>query len=199
MDRSEFPNTEDVYDVPWIHTQYGRFNLLEPTFDERAIAHSLGQLARFNGHASTFYSVAEHSVLVCSLMLDLGLGNPFEGLMHDATEAYLSDIPAPFKKQLPDWQAIDKRLDTAMRKHYNLPETKTDGCRKADWLAVFIEAYFLIPEQGVDFEDPMKLRREALALVHGKPRWRVHGFTPEVGTSMFLEAYRHYGPKIQVL
>ena len=77
MHRSEFPNTEDVYDVPWIHTQYGRFNLLEPHFDERAIAHSLGQLARFNGHASRFYSVAEHSILVASLMSTLNLGDPF--------------------------------------------------------------------------------------------------------------------------
>ena len=194
-----FPNSGDLYDTPWIHTQYGRFNLHDPSFDERAIAHALGQLTRYNGHGAKFYSVAEHSLMVAGLMQSLGFGDPFEGLMHDATEAYLSDIPAPFKRQLPDWKAIDAKLDLELRKHYKLPEHKTVGCKKADWLALFIEAYHLVPGQGADFEDPLGLRHEALQLVHGRPPWRVQGLDPVPAGTLWLEAFRYYGPKIQIV
>lgn len=57
------------------------------------IAHALSNQCRFSGHVRRFYSVAEHSVRVmkkCSL-------DPLSALLHDASEAYLVDLPRPLK------------------------------------------------------------------------------------------------------
>jgi hypothetical protein len=57
------------------------------------VAHALGNLCRFAGHTWRFYSVAEHSVLAATLA-------ERHHLLHDAHEAYLSDIPSPVKQRL---------------------------------------------------------------------------------------------------
>lgn len=57
------------------------------------IAHALSNQCRFSGHVRKFYSVAEHSVRVmkkCNL-------DPLSALLHDASEAYLVDLPRPLK------------------------------------------------------------------------------------------------------
>lgn len=165
IDKLTIKDHSDGYKAdPYIHTIEGRFYLNRPTWRPRAMAHSLSQLARYNGHAARFYSVAEHSVLVSLLMEDLGLGDPWEGLWHDGTESVMSDIPAPFKGLLPDWQAIDTRLEADMRRDFNMPERKTEGCKEADYLALFLEADQLIPGGGEDFYDPDGIRDKALKL-----------------------------------
>jgi uncharacterized protein len=83
---------------PWVETYTGvRFYPFTPRPDEiriEDIAHSLANQCRFNGHCPKFYSVAEHSILVSRLV-------PEEvalwGLLHDAGEAYISDIIRPIK------------------------------------------------------------------------------------------------------
>jgi hypothetical protein len=158
-------HSDELYkDNCFIHTQAGRWKLDFPHWDIPAMAHALGQLARYNGHADKFYSVAEHSVLVSLLMQELRLGDPLEGLLHDGTEAFLSDIPSPFKHRLPDWRAIEKRLDRQMREHFGLNGEKTAGCVQADWLALFIEAMQIVPGRGEDFEDPHNFRKQAAGL-----------------------------------
>jgi hypothetical protein len=173
----------------WIETMHGRFDLKNPKFDINDIAHALSQIARFNGHTKRFYSVAEHSLMVADLMEGLGLGDPREGLLHDATEAYLSDVPAPFKQFLPDWQKVDVDLEAALRAQYGLPERKTEGCRKADWLALFIEAYHLLPSEGAIFHDPNNLRPEALRLIENGWIPRTHRTMQETEDD-FLLNYR---------
>ena len=59
------------------------------------IAHALSNQCRFAGHCTGFYSVAQHCVLV-SLMCPEE--DAMWGLMHDATESYLIDVPSPLKK-----------------------------------------------------------------------------------------------------
>lgn len=88
----------------WIQTRYGRkFHLLDPRpedFSVFDIAHALSNVCRFTGHVSKFYSVAEHSVRVADLIAEWKFGKEeqYAGLMHDVTEAYISDMARPFKQ-----------------------------------------------------------------------------------------------------
>jgi hypothetical protein len=58
------------------------------------IAHHLSNQTRFAGGCSRFYSVAEHSV---NVMKNVPEEYAMEALLHDASEAYLVDLPSPVK------------------------------------------------------------------------------------------------------
>lgn len=79
---------------PWIMTYTGRIvNPLDLKPEEiciEDIAHGLALVNRFAGHTAKPISVAQHSVYV-SRLVD---GTPFtmQGLLHDASEAYLGDV-----------------------------------------------------------------------------------------------------------
>src|SRR6266496_3875421 len=78
------------------------FNVFNPKpedVDIRDIAHALSNQCRFTGHTKEFYSVAQHSVLVSTFCAP---EDAAWGLLHDASEAYLSDIASPVKKH-PDF------------------------------------------------------------------------------------------------
>lgn len=77
------------------------FDVADPTswdFDIEDIAHALSNTCRFAGHVN-FYSVAEHSIRVASWLESKGASPQVQlaGLLHDASEAYLLDIPRPWK------------------------------------------------------------------------------------------------------
>lgn len=95
----------------WVQTYSGRkFFPLTPRVadvDIGDIAHALAFNCRFNGHCLRFYSVAEHSVRVSHAVPPaLALW----GLLHDAAEAYLTDLPRPVKIQMPLFSKIEDRL-----------------------------------------------------------------------------------------
>lgn len=105
---------------------------LEPNMED--IAHALSSMNRYNGHLQEFYSVAQHSVLVCqeagALMLeanpsiDSNSFNKFmlQALLHDATEAYMPDMPSPIKRMLPDFQKLENKLQKHIYRYFHLPE-----------------------------------------------------------------------------
>ncbi len=89
---------ENINEKDCIRTVSGNYvNLLNPdpdTITIEDIAHSLSQQCRFGGNLPFFYSVAQHSVHVSKLCR---AGYELQALMHDASEAYLLDIPRPLK------------------------------------------------------------------------------------------------------
>lgn len=105
----------------WIQTfGGGQFWPLAPrarAIDIRDIAHSLSLLCRFNGHCRGFYSVAEHSLHVAALLEPAFA--PW-GLLHDAAEAYLSDLPRPLKSLLPDYGRAENKVLRAVARRFHL-------------------------------------------------------------------------------
>ena len=71
------------------------------------IAHSLSNQSRFGGHLPEYYSVAQHSFL-CSQIVDPQF--KLQALLHDASEAYLLDVPRPIKNRLSNYKEIEDKL-----------------------------------------------------------------------------------------
>ena len=86
---------------PYLQTVSGRWvNPFDPDpeqLDAGDIARALANQCRFGGHSRVFYSVAQHAVIVSELVEQRGgdVEDVFAALMHDATEAYLGDMPHP--------------------------------------------------------------------------------------------------------
>lgn len=132
----------------------GRFDILDPKVEDiniEDIAHALSMQCRFNGHCSQFYSVAQHSVRVASLLYDAGHGDrtTLRGLIHDATEAYLGDVITPLKDQLPQYREIEERVNSVIEFRFNLfaenPEEK-GLVKQADTAMLLAEARDLMPK-----------------------------------------------------
>lgn len=93
---------EEVYPrIPFIVTYTGRVvpfdHVNAACIDIVDIAHSLSHQCRFTGHTCHFYSVAQHSLLVSEKMPG-GPADKLVGLLHDAAEAYTSDLSSPLKR-----------------------------------------------------------------------------------------------------
>jgi len=86
-------------------------------FDIQDIAWSLAMQCRYNGHTKVFYSVAAHSILVSEF---LPLHLRLEGLLHDASEAYLSDLPSPIKQQMPEYRKVEEQLESVIATQFHL-------------------------------------------------------------------------------
>jgi hypothetical protein len=126
----------------------GRFYPEDPRpedFDATSIAHALALVNRYNGHTPVPYSVAQHSVLVSLLVENLG-GNAEErlwGLLHDASEAYICDMPSPVKRLLPDYQRIERRVMRAILSRFSLGPDMPASVKEADEIALATEAHVL--------------------------------------------------------
>lgn len=84
------------------------------------IAAHLAKLCRYCGGIGVFYSVAQHSVLVSHLVEVRDPELAFEGLLHDAAEAYCADLPRPVKKFCRDYLELEGILEEAIVKRFNL-------------------------------------------------------------------------------
>lgn len=123
------------------------------------IASAISRQCRFTGHLLPefdHYSVAEHCVLVSALLKKMGADTQlqFAGLMHDAAEAYLSDIAAPFKRELGSYYEVEAKIEKRINKKYgiNLTPHAHDMLKKADWIALWIEAKQIIVRDPAEVE-----------------------------------------------
>lgn len=88
--------------MPYITTFTGRtIAPFTPELDDLVIediAHALAMQCRFGGHTRDFYSVAQHCVLASTFCEGEAPDAALWLLLHDASEAYLVDIPRPVKR-----------------------------------------------------------------------------------------------------
>lgn len=139
---------------PYIETVSGRkFHFLDPQPDEidiEDIAHALAMQCRYTGHTQKFYSVAEHCVLVSEL------ANPEHrlcALLHDASEAYLTDVASPVKRFLSNYRDMERVIMEAIAKKFGFEWPEPRDVRAADKLALLVEARQLLPSGGREWDE----------------------------------------------
>lgn len=131
----------------------------------RDIAHALSNQCRFTGHVREFYSVAQHSVLCANFVLndlDGGKKLALTALLHDASEAYLSDIARPVKHSEGLYEAyatIESTLQGAISKKYKVPFPFPDTIKKVDDALLLAEQEQLMPRHR-HIESLLKYRDE---------------------------------------
>lgn len=98
----------------------GKFYPTDPAIDEIRfddISSALSKLCRYGGHCIRFYSVAEHCVHMAEKALDRF---KLTALMHDASEAYLCDVPRPLKRHLENYAEIEEQLMSVIAHRFGL-------------------------------------------------------------------------------
>lgn len=121
----------DIQDC--IRTSSGIYiNIFEPTLDMiciEDIAHALSNQCRFGGHLPKFYSVLQHCI-ECMKRAPRHL--KLEALMHDASEAYLLDIPTPIKGRLSNYKEIENDLMKTISNKFNFSWPMDSTIKKID-------------------------------------------------------------------
>ena len=164
-----------VDENPYITTASGlKFHVANPSPLEVSvadIAQGLSRQPRFVGHTSEPWSVAEHCLLVTAILRHHGF-NPrmqMAGLLHDAAEAYICDIPSPLKWAMEE---IDGAL-CAYRKIENRVEEAINQALQPSWLDV--------PEyatKAIKQADQAALLTEAAAFINGGGTWTINDAEP---------------------
>jgi hypothetical protein len=152
------------------------------------IAHALSHQCRFSGHTRHHYSVAQHSVHVYqAVKSSRRWPAPADkllrwALLHDASEAYLVDLPSPLKASStlgPAYETAEKRLMRAVCRKFQMPQKMPDEIKLADLQVLAAEARDLMTPNAYWG----KL---------GVTPWHatVHPWQPEVAKATFLKVYR---------
>lgn len=147
----------------------------EVVFDD--IAWALAKQCRYAGHIKKhlFYSVAEHSVHVAewcySTAMEVGFSHEeakrlaWNALMHDATEAFLSDIVRPQKQRLTEYYKVEKETHLILARQFDLWEDMHDMIKEADNCILLDERAQIMNHNGVEWEvpgEPLGIQLECL-------------------------------------
>lgn len=169
--------------MTWIQTFTGRrFWPLAPRPQDVAIhdiGHALANLCRFTGHVRQFYSVAQHSVLVSRACAP---EDALWGLLHDASEAYLSDVARPVKHHvlMAPYREAETRLMDAVMIRFGLPLAMPASVAEADMRMLVTERRDLMgpTEDGHDW-----------GLTHAPYPAMIEPWTPALAESRFLQRF----------
>ena len=135
------------------------------------IAHALSLICRGNGHTRIFYSVAQHSIACAKEAEARGLPREtvLGALLHDASEAYLSDVTRPVKKGLQYYLEVEDRLQALIWQHFigrNLTEGEKKEVFEIDDAMLSMEFHQIMPE---DIGEDYKLLTRSFACRYKEP------------------------------
>lgn len=170
---------------PWVNTYSGKkFDFLNTdpdSIDIYDIAWALSRQVRWLGHTDRPYTIAEH----CCHVHDLFDEDCYrvQGLMHDASEAYMGDIPLPLKQLLPNYKRIEKEVMLAIA-------NKFEFSYPLDETVVEYDTRMLINES----EDIISLKAEPFTLVGERLNGvNIQCWTPTRGYSEFIQRAKDLG------
>jgi hypothetical protein len=148
------PGSEVRTAKTYIQTWSGRqFWPLDPRPEEvflEDIAWMLAQQTRWKGATKMPYSIAQHSVMV-SRLCDPEFA--LQGLLHDATEAYLGDMAGPIKSGLPDFVRAENRLWEAIATRFGVEIPLHSSVKHADLVMLHTESRDLMLPPPVEWRD----------------------------------------------
>lgn len=173
--------------MSYITTFTGKhFNPINPSLEDidmKDIAHSLSLICRASGHVKYFYSVAQHSIACYIEAKTRGYSERIQlgCLLHDASEAYLSDIIRPIKPKLSEYLVIEDKLQEIIwNKFLDKPLSKSEKEKifEIDDAMLSYEFNLLMPETISDdyktiiskpdlkFVDPNIIEKQFIDLLH---------------------------------
>lgn len=151
----------------WMQTFTGRkFYPLDPhptDIEGEDIAHALSMLCRYAGHVDRFYSVAEHCWL---LSYAVPPEHALAALLHDATEAYVVDVPRPLKVALPDYQRAEQRVANAIADRFQL------------WEIPGSKGFYTLPREVRDADTRILLDERNELMSATRYRWGIDDLRP---------------------
>lgn len=163
-------------DDPVIRTFSGKwvnvFDIDPDTIDIVDIAHALAFQCRFGGHLSQFYSVAQHSIWCYQEAKNkkLSKNEQLAALMHDASEAFLVDIPRPIKKELKEYKSVEDGVMNVIAKKYGFKYPLSPDIKQIDGLAL---------EKEWDY---LKIKKEGAE--------QIHIYSQEYSEKLFLDIFK---------
>lgn len=172
----------------WIETVSGiQFPFIDPQIEHvniKDIAHALSLNCRFVGQCSQFYSIAEHSWHVARLLDGTPLSVQLAGLLHDGSEAYLTDIASPVKAHLPDYKVIEDNIHSVIFRKYGLEFPMHPAVKQADLTMLSTEAHYLMPGKGNNW-DTWKYIKRPPVMAGYKPI----GMGPDTAKQLFMDKF----------
>jgi len=125
----------------WMITVSGRrFFPLDPRaedIDWGDVGHHLSRICRYGGAVSDWYTVAEHSALMCDWFLCRGeVDNARYALLHDGPEYAINDVIRPIKPELPDFKRIEAAIERIMLVKAGLDPSLPAAIKTADNLII---------------------------------------------------------------
>jgi hypothetical protein len=136
----------------WMRTRSkGRFYPADPRPEDIEIldlASGIARECRYGGQMPGWFSVAEHSLLVASV---LPPHLKLQGLMHDAPEGLIRDMTRPNKALLADYQALEDSVWRAVATKFGLPYELDPLVKVADDAVLLAERMQLFPDDRDDW------------------------------------------------
>lgn len=170
-----------------------RFDIYKPRVEDieiEDIARSLSMKCRFNGFVNNFYSVAEH----CCIMFDIVWNQESveyhfarSVLMHDAAEAYLTDIPAPVKTAIPQFKETEEKIMACIRKKFmfsaeDLSVSQVAALHQLDMDICVTEALWL----GLNINEWEEYQNGHAKLITNQP---IYNWVPKTAELNFLDRF----------
>lgn len=140
------------------------------------IAHGLSNICRYAGHCKFHYSVAQHCVLMANM---LPKQYKLEGLLHDASEAYICDIHRSLKPFLLNYKGIENKLMEVIANKYGFSWPISDIVHTADNRMLATEKPYLMPNNP----KPWNLKNKSFTI-------KIEPWTPKRAEKEFLKTYK---------
>lgn len=143
----------------WIMTYAGhKFYLENPSpedVDRQDIAHALSNICRYTGHTKYFYSVGTHSILCADQARKDNMTAKIQlyCLLHDGSEAYLTDVNRPLKAVLGKiYTDLEDKVSAVIYEHFGLPQPTDEEWKTVKYYDDFILSNE-IPQLMINGED----------------------------------------------